>query len=104
MAAISRRTHGCPRPGPSGNEPVGGLDGTREGVDTPVGIVPAPGALDVTGLDMTDEDVAKALAVDPAEWQTELALIEEWLATFGDNLPTQMQDELNTLKANLGAN
>jgi phosphoenolpyruvate carboxykinase (GTP) len=79
------------------------LEGTGEGVDTPVGIVPAPGALDVSGLDMSEEDVAKALKVDAAEWATELALIEEWLGKFGENLPTQMQDELATLKANLDA-
>ena len=78
------------------------LDGTGEGVDTPVGIVPAPGALDVSGLDMTDEDIAKALAVNADEWAVELGLIEEWLAKFGESLPTQMQDELATLKANLG--
>jgi hypothetical protein len=67
------------------------LEGTGEGVDTPVGIVPAPGALDTTGLDMTEEDVAKALEVNAEEWATELGLIEEWLAKFGDNLPSQMQ-------------
>ncbi len=77
------------------------LDGTGEGVDTAVGIVPAPGALDTTGLDMSEEDVAKALKVDAAEWATELELIEEWLAKFGDKLPTQMKDELATLKAHL---
>ena len=77
------------------------LDGTGEGVDTPVGIVPAPGALDVSGLDLDDEDIAKALAVNPDEWETELALIQEWLAKFGDKLPTQMKDELATLKGNL---
>ena len=43
------------------------LDGTGEGVDTPVGVVPAPGALDVSGLDMTDEDIAKALAEPTAD-------------------------------------
>jgi len=80
------------------------LDGTGESVETPVGHVPAPGALDTSGLDMSDEDVAKALKVDPEEWKTELALIEEWLGKFGDQLPSQMKDELATLKANLGAN
>ncbi|GAA1780197.1 phosphoenolpyruvate carboxykinase (GTP) [Nostocoides veronense] len=77
------------------------LDGSGEGVDTPVGIVPAPGALDTTGLDMTEEQVAKALEVNAEEWATELGLIEEWLAKFGDKLPSQMSDELATLKANL---
>ena len=73
-----------------------------EAVETPVGLVPAPGALDTTGLDMTDEQVAKALAVNVDEWRdTELPLIEEWFAKFGDTLPTQLADELATLKARL---
>ena len=78
------------------------LDGTAEAVETPVGLVPTPGAIDTTGLDMTDEQVSKALAVNVDEWRDkELPLIEEWFAKFGDTLPTQLADELATLKARL---
>ena len=77
------------------------LDGDAEAVETPVGYVPAPGAIDTTGLDMTEEQVAKALSVDLEEWRKELPLIEEWFAKFGDKLPSQLADELATLKANL---
>jgi phosphoenolpyruvate carboxykinase (GTP) len=74
------------------------LDGTADAVETPVGLVPAPGALDTTGLDMTDEQVAKALRVDLEDWKAELPLIEEWFATIGDRLPARLSDELATLK------
>jgi phosphoenolpyruvate carboxykinase (GTP) len=67
-----------------------------------VGLVPAPGALDVSGLDMTDEDVAKAVAVDVEEWKKELPLIDEWFAKIGDRLPEQLHAELEGLKARLG--
>ena len=78
------------------------LDGTAQAVETPVGLVPAPGAIDTTGLDMSEEQVAKALAVNVDEWRdTELPLIQEWFAKFGDTLPTQLADELATLKARL---
>jgi phosphoenolpyruvate carboxykinase (GTP) len=77
------------------------LDGKAEAVETPVGLVPAPGALDVTGLDMTEEQVTKALAVKLEDWETELPLIEEWFTKFGDRLPSQLQDELNTLKTRI---
>ena len=77
------------------------LDGDAEALETPVGYVPAPGAIDTTGLDMTEEQVAKALSVDLEEWRKELPLIEEWFAKFGDKLPSQLADELATLKANL---
>jgi phosphoenolpyruvate carboxykinase (GTP) len=78
------------------------LDGKAEAVETPVGLVPTAGAIDTTGLDMSEEQVAKALAVNPQEWrEKELPLIEEWFTKFGDTLPTQLADELATLKARL---
>jgi phosphoenolpyruvate carboxykinase (GTP) len=78
------------------------LDGKAEAVETPVGLVPTTGAIDTTGLDMSEEQVAKALAVNPQEWrEKELPLIEEWFTKFGDALPTQLADELATLKARL---
>ena len=78
------------------------LEGQAEAVETPVGLVPTPSAIDTTGLDMSEEQVAKALAVNVEEWRdTELPLIEEWFAKFGNTLPTQLADELATLKARL---
>ncbi len=78
------------------------LDGSADAVETPVGLVPAPGAIDTTGLDVTEEHLRKALAVNVDEWRDkELPLIEEWLAKFGDTLPTQLVDELATLKSRL---
>ncbi len=77
------------------------LDGDAEAVETPVGLVPAPGAIDVTGLDMTEEDVAKACKVDPDEWRAELPLIEEWYAKLGDKVPQQLRAELDGLKERL---
>ncbi len=78
------------------------LEGEAEAVETPVGLVPAPGALDTDGLDMSAEDVAKALAVDEEEWKAELPLIDEWFAKIGDKVPSQLRDELSTLKMRLG--
>ncbi len=79
------------------------LDGDAEAVETPVGLVPAPGALDTTGLDMSDEDVAKAIAVNVEDWQKELPLIEEWFAKFGDKLPAPLAAELDGLKERLNS-
>ncbi len=78
------------------------LDGVAEAVETPVGLVPAPGALDTTGLDMTEDEVAEVLAVTDEEWKAEIPLIEEWFAKMGDHLPSQLRDELGTLKERLG--
>ncbi|RKT79185.1 phosphoenolpyruvate carboxykinase (GTP) [Terracoccus luteus] len=79
------------------------LEGEADAVETPVGLVPAPGALDVDGLDITPEAVEKALAVDADEWRAELPLIDEWFDLFGDRLPAALRDELDTLKGRLAA-
>ncbi|MCB1301345.1 MAG: phosphoenolpyruvate carboxykinase (GTP), partial [Tetrasphaera sp.] len=63
----------------------------------------APGAIDTTGLNMTDEQVAKAIAVNTEDWLKELPLIEEWFAKFGDKLPAPLQAELDGLKERLNA-
>src|SRR5262249_34303667 len=63
------------------------LEGRSETVETPIGRVPAPGALDVDGLDLDPADVAQALAVDTAVWQAEADSIGEWFDRFGKQLP-----------------
>lgn len=71
------------------------------GQDTPIGIVPTAADLDLDGLDVDGGDVAKALAVNPAEWREELPLIEEWFEFVGDKLPTGVRDEFEALKQRL---
>ena len=63
--------------------------------------MPAPGSLDISGLDMTDEQVEQALAVDPEEWRREVPQITEWFEKFGDKLPSTMWDELEILRSRL---
>ena len=75
---------------------LGRIDGTTEAVETPIGNVPASGSLNVEGLDV---DLTAALHVDEKEWQAEVPRIEEWLATFGERLPTDLQTELAELRS-----
>src|SRR6187401_3662958 len=60
------------------------IDGQAAAVETPIGHVPAPGSLDVEGLDLTEEALAAALAVDAEEWKAEIPQIQEWFEKFGD--------------------
>ncbi len=76
------------------------LEGEAEAVETPIGLVPAPGSLDVDGLDLTDEDVADAVKVNAEEWRKELPLIDEWFAKIG-KVPPQLQAQLDGLKERL---
>jgi len=78
------------------------IEGTAAAVETPVGYVPAAGALDVTGLDMAPADLDAATSVDVEEWRDELPQIEEWFTKIGERLPTGVQDELDALRLRLG--
>jgi phosphoenolpyruvate carboxykinase (GTP) len=76
--------------------------GTGEGTETPVGIVPAPDALDVSGLDIADEDLEQVVAVDPEAFKAQLPQMREFLAKFGDDLPQEINDQLDAFEQRLG--
>jgi len=75
--------------------------GRGEAVDTPIGRVPATGAIDTSGMDVSDQDMAALLEVDPAEWRAEVPLIQEHFDRFGDHLPEPLRDELVALEKRL---
>jgi phosphoenolpyruvate carboxykinase (GTP) len=79
------------------------LEGDAEAAETPIGAVPRPEDLDLTGLSATPEQVAQVLTVDPEEWKAELPNIREHFAEFGDRLPDALRTELAALERNLGA-
>ncbi len=79
------------------------IEGQAAAVETPIGHVPTPDALDTDGLDLTRDQVEAALRVDVEEWKAELPQIQEWFEKFGDKLPAVLWTELDGLRARLGA-
>jgi phosphoenolpyruvate carboxykinase (GTP) len=77
-------------------------NGTADAVDTPVGKVPAEGALDTDGLDVDAAALKDLLKVDPESWKAEIPLIKEHYETFGDKLPAGLKEELADLEKRLG--
>jgi phosphoenolpyruvate carboxykinase (GTP) len=77
-------------------------DGKAGVVDTPIGRVPAPGALDLAGLDIPAVDLKELLGVDLDAWTAELPMIQEHYAKFGDGLPQGLREELAGLEDRLG--
>ncbi|MGX6447254.1 phosphoenolpyruvate carboxykinase (GTP) [Patulibacter sp. S7RM1-6] len=77
-------------------------DGAADAVETPIGLVPTADDLNTDGLDISHEDLERVLAVDPAAVKAELPQIEAHLAQFGDRLPAEIRQQLETLKAQLG--
>jgi phosphoenolpyruvate carboxykinase (GTP) len=79
------------------------LEGEAEAVETPIGLVPVAGALDLSGLDLTDEQVAELFAIDPVTWLAESDLTEEYFDKFGDRVPEVLRAELAGLRERLQA-
>jgi phosphoenolpyruvate carboxykinase (GTP) len=52
------------------------IEGRADAVETPIGLVPTPEALDTDGLDMDPVELAKALEVRADEWQAEVPQIQ----------------------------
>ncbi|MBN2491408.1 MAG: phosphoenolpyruvate carboxykinase (GTP) [Planctomycetes bacterium] len=78
------------------------VHGKAEAVETPIGNLPTPDALDLAGLNLPAADVKTLLSVDVEGWRSDLPRIREHLARFGDRLPPAIAAELNRLEARLG--
>jgi phosphoenolpyruvate carboxykinase (GTP) len=68
-------------------------EGAGKAVETPIGMVPAKGAIDVAGLNVSEDTMAALLKVDPAEWIEAVAGQESFLNSFGDRLPARISEE-----------
>ncbi|MDQ3571829.1 MAG: phosphoenolpyruvate carboxykinase (GTP) [Actinomycetota bacterium] len=76
-------------------------DGEGEAIETPIGLVPAPGDINTEGLDISAEAMAELTTVDEAALRGEVPQIEEYLGTYGDHLPQAVTDQLEALKRRL---
>jgi phosphoenolpyruvate carboxykinase (GTP) len=77
-------------------------DGEADAVETPIGLVPAPWAIETSGLHISEEDMAELLSVDAAEWKAQLPQLREHFAQFGDRLPHELRAQLGALEERLG--
>jgi phosphoenolpyruvate carboxykinase (GTP) len=76
-------------------------DGEGEEVETPIGLVPAKDALDLSGLDLNEDGLEQLLDVDPEEWKVQLPQIHQHYAQFGDTLPEELRAQLDALERRL---
>jgi phosphoenolpyruvate carboxykinase (GTP) len=77
------------------------IGGTGKAVETPIGYVPAPGAIDTSGLNVSDADMTELLKVDTNDWLKEVESIKKHYSQFGDRLPQGLKDELAALEKRL---
>ncbi len=69
---------------------------------SPIGKIPARGALDTDGLGIDEDDLNLLLSVDAKTWKREATLICEHLRTFGGHLPSTFWDQYHDLLRRLG--
>jgi len=81
----------------------GRCSGENDAVETPIGFLPAPGAIDTRSLNVTAADLSALLSVDPAAWAQEAGAIEEHYARFGSKLPDALAAQLKRLKKAIAA-
>ncbi len=75
--------------------------GRGEAVETPIGYLPAPGALNVDGLGLPENALNRLLHVDVESWRREVPLIREHFATFADRIPARLVAQVDDLEARL---
>jgi phosphoenolpyruvate carboxykinase (GTP) len=79
------------------------LEGEAEAETTAIGLVPAKGAIDVTGLTISDAHLHLLRTVDHDVWAEEAALIRPHYEKFGDRLPDALWAEHEALLGRLKA-
>jgi len=76
-------------------------EGTTEAVETPIGNLPDFDGLDFSNLELNDSAKATLLRVDIDGWLQEIPLIREYYKSFGERLPSQLNDEIERLQKQL---
>ena len=78
-------------------------DGEVDAKETAIGYVPYAKDINIEGLEgeVSLDSLESILDVDKSLWETEADGIAEFYSKFGDKLPAELSEELETLKANL---
>jgi phosphoenolpyruvate carboxykinase (GTP) len=77
------------------------VDGKGAARQTPIGKLPTPDALDLSGLDLPAEDLAALLEIDVEAWKAEAVGLSEYYESFGDRLPAELRSQLAALQERL---
>lgn len=81
---------------------IGRCTGKAEAKETPIGYVPTPESLNLSGLDITPENVENLLKVSNDAWLEELEGMQKFFDQFGYDLPQEIVQEQQDLKTRLG--
>ena len=76
--------------------------GTVGADDSPIGYLPRPADLNLTGVDIDESTVRELLAVQPGAWRKEAFDMREYLKEFGAHAPAEMSAQLDEIEKRLG--
>ena len=75
---------------------------TGRAQETPIGYIPAPGALNTDGLDVTPAQMREALRCDAGEWLAALDDLGQFFDGFGSRLPATIAKSLADTRRRFG--
>jgi phosphoenolpyruvate carboxykinase (GTP) len=69
---------------------------------TPIGYIPYPHDIDMTGLDIGKEKLHQLLTIDAKDWEQELEGQKQFLSRFKKDIPHEIEKEHQALKRRFG--
>lgn len=72
--------------------------------DSPIGLLPGQDSIDISGLDIPEQNLEKVLYVNKDLWKNEVQSIREYFGQFNGRLPEEMNAELDALEKKLNDN
>ena len=76
-------------------------EGKSRAVDTPMGFIPTPEALNLSGLGLSPQTVKSILEVNPGDWTEDLKDQREFFKGIGSRLPKELRQEQEDFAARL---
>ena len=76
-------------------------EGSADAEETPIGNLPTMDSLDLSGIDLGQDEIAQLLSVEIDGWLSEIPLIEAYYTQYGDRVPQALRHELNSLRERL---
>ena len=77
------------------------VSGEGAATKTPIGYIPSPGALDLSGLSISAEEIKQLFTVDRDAWKKEAIELRSYFSLFADRLPSAIKEQLQALEDRL---
>lgn len=69
--------------------------------ETPIGYLPNPADIDISGLDISADALAALTSIDRDQWRAEMESVGEYLDSYGDRLPKALKQQQQSITAEL---